>query len=368
MRQSTTHGAPNRNNKKKPTPSQARNRFIRQVTVLLVGIIVLLFALVLLLNPPGDSHAPGTPEPSSDQQDQGVDTWDSRTQITPEPTEPQEPAIGPETYPEGDATPQGQYDEDPGTKGEGGEDRTSPPGTREPVPDIPPAQTMGGRAPQLVVVIDDVGYDAGLLTPFLSFSDKMTFAVLPALNDSVISAEIIRTSGQEVILHLPLESQGGIEPGPGTIRDEMPDQEVRDLLRRNLQDVPGLVGVNNHMGSAGTQDTRLMNLILDELKKQNLFFLDSRTTAETVAPRVAAEIGMTIVERDIFLDNQNDRESIRQAVLQGLDTANKRGYAVMIGHIWTETLAEVLIDMYPAILESGYEFNNLSSIIMRGEP
>jgi len=126
-------------------------------------------------------------------------------------------------------------------------------------------------------------------------------------------------------------------------------------------------GVNNHMGSLGTQDQRLLEPIMRVLKERQLFFLDSRTSAKSKAITVARTIGVSSVERDVFLDNDQDREAILRALQDGAKIAEKRGYAVMIGHAWSAELAQVLIDTYPHLVEQGYDFDSLVNYFLGGK-
>ena len=229
--------------------------------------------------------------------------------------------------------------------------------TELPIPEGP------GR---IVIVIDDVGYDAGLLTPFLKIPVPISYAVLPKTRDSVLSAQLLSGAGKEVILHLPMETVSGTDPGPGTLWSRLGDDELRQLLVENIESVPGLVGINNHMGSLGTQDERVLGIVLEEVSRRGLFFLDSRTTSATKVPELAQQFGINYLERHVFLDNETDRAHMRQALVEGLTSAKENGYAVMIGHVWTEELAELVLELYPEILEQGFDFVSLGDLLREG--
>jgi polysaccharide deacetylase 2 family uncharacterized protein YibQ len=226
---------------------------------------------------------------------------------------------------------------------------------------------FGFEKPQLIIVIDDAGTSLRKLEPFLQIPFPITVAVLPQLSYSAESAEAAHSRGHEVIAHMPMEARSGQYPGPGTIYQSMNREEVLDLLEKNLSTIPHYVGLNNHMGSAVTADSKIMQIVLEFSRDKDYIFLDSRTSAQSVARELAESLDYSILERDVFLDNETNRESMLKALEQGKEIAKSRGYAVMIGHIWTEELAEILIEQYPVLLEEGYDFNTLSSIIMQGD-
>lgn len=222
-------------------------------------------------------------------------------------------------------------------------------------------------SPKLVVVIDDVGYDIGLLLPFLQASLPMTFAILPELRDSGVSAELLSGSGKEVILHLPMESVGGIEPGAGTLRAGMSDSELLEILERNVATVPYIRGVNNHMGSLGTTDPRILGIVMQYLAQKGYFFLDSVTTVDTIADRLAAEHGVRYLRRAVFLDNSRAKNDILRSLERGLEIAARDGSAVLIGHVWSPELAELLFEVGDDVLRAGFRFTTLADLLSREE-
>ena len=178
----------------------------------------------------------------------------------------------------------------------------------------PPPHAAGAR---LAVVIDDAGNNLQELRPFLEFPAPLTFAVLPQLQHSARAAKLARSHGHEVILHLPMAAVSGLYPGPGTITAELSDGEIRSLLERNFDSITGAAGTNNHMGSAGTADPRIMNAVMAYLAESGKFFVDSRTTPTSVAAPYAAKYGVPFMQRDVFLDHDRDPAAIRAALAQG---------------------------------------------------
>jgi polysaccharide deacetylase 2 family uncharacterized protein YibQ len=144
---------------------------------------------------------------------------------------------------------------------------------------------------------------------------------------------------RDIILHAPMEPRGypSVDPGPGALFISMGDEEVSSVFLEDLQFIPGIVGVNNHMGSRLTADPQKMALVMKILKGRNLFFLDSRTIAGSVAYEKAVEAGIPALQRDIFLDNVPDVEHIVEQFQALIEVARIKGRAIGIGHPYPET-------------------------------
>jgi polysaccharide deacetylase 2 family uncharacterized protein YibQ len=215
-------------------------------------------------------------------------------------------------------------------------------------------------------MIDDAGNNLRELEPFLRFPGPLTIAVLPGLPDSAEAARRIRAAGKEVFLHQPMEALGGQAPGPGAVYSGMSREEVRAIVGRNLDELGPVAGMNNHQGSRVTMDEELMETILVLCRERGIYFLDSRTTADTVVPRVAKRLGIKIGERDVFLDNEPEKTGIIRSVRDGLERAAARGQAVMIGHTWSPELAPALAELYPELMTRGYSLSTVSRLMMGG--
>lgn len=214
----------------------------------------------------------------------------------------------------------------------------------------------------LVFVFDDGGQNLYDLQKFLELPFPITIAVLPKLKYSVESAKRVRNSGHELILHQPMQAiNRSVNPGPGAITPEMTEEEVRKMLLSNINEIGPIAGMNNHEGSAITADIGKMEVILKTASDCGIFFLDSRTNVKTVVPLVAKEMGYNYYERNIFLDNEKTRENALMELKKGLDIANKKGSAVMIGHVWSaDFLPAFLKDLYPELVKNGYKFSVVS--------
>ena len=226
-----------------------------------------------------------------------------------------------------------------------------------------PVETTVENLGTLIFVIDDAGNNLHELEPFLRIPGPLTIAVLPGLPYSGEAARRIRAAGKEVILHQPMEAIGAQNPGPGAIYSGMSADEIRSILTRNIGEIGPVVGINNHQGSKITMDRELVETILIFCAEQGLYFLDSRTTTETVVPSLARRLGMKIAERDVFLDNEQDKNAMLRYITNGLERARRNGSAVMIGHVWSPDLAPLLAEQFPLLTTHGYTIKTASDII-----
>jgi polysaccharide deacetylase 2 family uncharacterized protein YibQ len=215
----------------------------------------------------------------------------------------------------------------------------------------------------VALVIDDAGNNLQELEPFLAFPGPLTIAVLPGLPNSAEAARRIRAAGKEVFLHQPMEALGGQNPGPGAVYTGMDSAEIRRIIGRNLDEIGPVAGLNNHQGSKITMDEKAMETVLALCRERGIHFLDSRKTADTAAPEAAKRLGMKIGERDIFLDNEQEKTAMLNSLEAGLTRAESRGAVVMIGHTWSPELASLLTQFYPRLIERGYAFSTASRLI-----
>jgi hypothetical protein len=224
-----------------------------------------------------------------------------------------------------------------------------------------PEPPVRGR---LSIVIDDVGNDVEALSRFLDVPAEITFAVLPRRRYSTDTAAMIAEAGKEAILHLPMEPVGDEDPGAGAVLVSLSEREIDSIIEENLRTVPGVVGVNNHMGSRATADPVVMDAVLTSVGRRGLFFLDSRTSAETVGSETASRLGVPHIERTVFLDNDPNPEVIEAQIRRGMELAARHGHAVLIGHVTVPALADVLIELYPELVSKGFELLRLSDLVM----
>jgi polysaccharide deacetylase 2 family uncharacterized protein YibQ len=198
-----------------------------------------------------------------------------------------------------------------------------------------------GRGPLLAIILDDLGYDRAPAEALLSLPVPLTVSVLPNHPYSAEIAEEAHRRGDEVLLHLPMESSSdGAQPEAGELRVGMTPDEVDRHIEEMLESVPHVAGVNNHQGSRATADPLLMNAVMAALRRRGLFFIDSRTTAQTVAYDAAQHDGVRAVYRNAqFLDDTPTREAVLAQISLAERQASRLGWAVAIGHPHPGTLA-----------------------------
>ena len=216
---------------------------------------------------------------------------------------------------------------------------------------------------QLIFVFDDGGQNLEQLKKFLALPFPITVAVLPQITHSVEAANLVRSSGNELILHQPMQSvNANINPGPGAITPDMTDDQIVSQLFVNINQIAPIAGMNNHEGSGITADAEKMAVIMQMASDEGIYFLDSRTNVETKVPYVAGELGYTYFERNIFLDNEKTRANALSELKKGLALANKNGSVIMIGHIWSaDFLPQLLTEAYPELKDKGYTFSVVST-------
>ncbi len=223
---------------------------------------------------------------------------------------------------------------------------------------------------RVAIIIDDLGYKQWIAHELAAISPQLTLSVFPHLPYSKSIARQAAQNGQEVLLHLPMEPEDAGKlspPQPGMLLLRMSPSQMRRQLRRQLQELPSVVGVNNHMGSLFTADKAAMELILGELRWHKLFFLDSFTSGKSIAYTTARGLGMPALRRDIFLDNQLERKYILQQLGELAKLAKRQGQAIGIGHPHALTL-QVLREFLPQLQKQGIELVSVSRLLKIPSP
>jgi polysaccharide deacetylase 2 family uncharacterized protein YibQ len=235
---------------------------------------------------------------------------------------------------------------------------------KPPAPPRPEALPSTPPPLKIAIVIDDMGSDMRRLRELLELDAPIAVAVLPHLKLSKEVAREAHANGREVLLHLPMEPKDiqNNNPGKGALTTAMDKEEVVRELTRDMEEVPFLSGVNNHMGSKFTEDEDLMRTVLEVVKSRDVYFLDSKTTDRSVADKVAKELGVRMASRNVFLDNRRDAQYIRGQLKKLLAVAGKRGNAIAIGHPYPETIA-VLKEVIPGLKNDGVEVVRLSELV-----
>ena len=228
-------------------------------------------------------------------------------------------------------------------------------------PQAPQAPRYRGKA-RVAIIVDDYGFVQEPAEAYFDIAAPLTIAVLPGGEYSREHARRAAEVGFEVILHQPLEpiNMDRNNPGPGLIHSGMSDEEIIRIFRENLADVPGAVGFNNHMGSKGSRDPRIMELLLKETKKLGLFFVDSRSISWTVGVPIARRLGVPYAARSVFLDN--DLEQMRQQLDLLMEIALRDGEAVGITHA-RPGRARVIKEYLPKFRRAGIEIVPVSALL-----
>jgi polysaccharide deacetylase 2 family uncharacterized protein YibQ len=219
----------------------------------------------------------------------------------------------------------------------------------------------------LALIVDDAGYSLDELQAFLDLPIPLTVAVLPNLPHSTEAARRVLAAGKDLILHCPMEPAGGENPGPGAIFTGQSPATIRRLLDADFDSVPGALGMNNHMGSKATADEAVMTVVLEYLKDKGKLFVDSRTTAETAGPRVAQSLGLPILQRDVFLDDDTKESEIADWLAKGIGEARTRGSAVVIGHVQNRGVVDILRAAERTLAAEGVHMARLPEVLAARE-
>ena len=225
-----------------------------------------------------------------------------------------------------------------------------------------PAKKLG---PRVAIIIDDMGANKRRARELMNFDAPITLSFFPSCRNSRKLAQEALKKGKEVILHMPMEPYGfpEINPGKGGLLMSMTEEELHQQIRENLDKIPHIRGINNHMGSRFMEDEHRVSILMKELKARKLFFLDSRTTPKTVGYTTARKFGIKTGQRDVFLDNNSDDEAeIRRNISKLAEIAKNEGEAIGIAHPHPSTIRS-LREMLPKLKERGIEIVPLSDLM-----
>ncbi|MBD67396.1 MAG: hypothetical protein CMG43_01205 [Candidatus Marinimicrobia bacterium] len=214
------------------------------------------------------------------------------------------------------------------------------------------------------LIIDDFGYrNDHVSNGFLQLPGKLTYAIIPGHDYSQLFSKKAYDSGYEIIVHLPMENIGktyGEEEY--VLMSYFQDDEIKNRINKAFDYLPESVGLNNHQGSRGTADSRVMTLVAGVIKEKKKFFIDSRTTNNSLAETTMRKYGVPTNKRDIFLDNELDEEKIKIQLLELADVSEEKGIAIGIGHVKPQTL-NVLAKEIPVLQEKGFRFEFVSKLV-----
>jgi polysaccharide deacetylase 2 family uncharacterized protein YibQ len=229
-----------------------------------------------------------------------------------------------------------------------------------------PASPRSGQknaSAQLAIILDDLGSDRAAADAIFALPYPLTISVLPNHAHSVDIAGEAHRRGYEVMLHLPMQSVGNEMQEVQELHPGMPASDIPALFEQMMQSVPNAAGVNNHQGSQATADTALMEELMPVLQKWNLFYVDSRTTAATVAYDTAQRLGVRSGFRNVpFLDDVAEVSAVRKQLELAFRGATLKGDAIAIGHPHAATL-QALREVLPQAEARGVHLVYASDLV-----
>jgi polysaccharide deacetylase 2 family uncharacterized protein YibQ len=217
---------------------------------------------------------------------------------------------------------------------------------------------------EVAIIIDDWGYNPNNLNFLKEINIPLDISVLPFLPYSKEVAKQAHFNHKEIMLHLPLEPHPSREVRleKKVILTNMTKEQILKILDEAIDNAPFCKGINNHMGSLATENKYLMSVIFQEMKKRNLFFVDSLVTRNSICPELAEEFGVKFAERSVFLDNKNDADYIRGQFSSLVKKAKRLGSAIGIGHDHPLTL-KLIKELAPETEKQGIKFVFVSELV-----
>lgn len=217
------------------------------------------------------------------------------------------------------------------------------------------------NASQVSIIIDDIGYrqtDEAVLT----LPSTITLSVLPHTPLGQNIAMSANKRGHEIMLHIPMQALNGKVLGPGGLTNQMGEVEFKHTINQALDSIPYAKGVNNHMGSLLTQLDEPMQWLMESLKQQDSYFVDSMTTRYSKAADTANMLGIPLLKRQLFLDNDVTEAALEKQFQQLIQLANAQGSVVAIAHPYPETI-RFLNENLPRLAEKGITLVRTSSLL-----
>lgn len=217
---------------------------------------------------------------------------------------------------------------------------------------------------KIALIIDDFGYhNSEIVDEFLTLNIPLTISIIPGLEFSVQIAEQAVLYKKDVLIHLPMEPlDEPIEDHGFTLLTSQSDVQILERIKHACEVFPAAVGLNNHQGSKAMADKRIVKILMDELKRQQIFFIDSRTCKNTLGYTLAKRANVPTAKRDVFIDNEDDEKQIQDQILKLATKARKQGAAIGIGHVRPGTLSALkkTIEEFQLL---GFQFVYVSQLV-----
>lgn len=217
------------------------------------------------------------------------------------------------------------------------------------------------KRPQIAIIIDDLGYQRAQSTALLAIGEPLSYAVIPNTPYAKEIATDVVDAGQELMLHVPMQTISTRKWEQG-LTEDMSAETFDEHMYTLLNDYPFAKGINNHGGSLLTQNSEKMQWLMDSLKPRGLFFVDSRTTSDSVAREIAAQSDVLSASRDVFLDNDKDVQAIAKSFERVKRLAKRNGHAIAIGHPYPQTIM-FLAENLPDVSSQGFDLVFMSELL-----
>ncbi len=219
------------------------------------------------------------------------------------------------------------------------------------------------KKPVIAIIIDDMGVDMIRSQKILKFNYPLTVSYLTYAPNLQSQINYARDTGKEVLLHVPMQAlNDNYDYGGEYLSTDKSKSKNLEILNSQLNKATGYIGINNHMGSKFTSDESQLSAVIDEVKNRGIAFIDSKTTSQSKADKLAKDAGILYATRNVFIDDSNKEEDIMKSLIQLERSATKRGYAVAIAHPRSNTI-KVMEPWLKTLSENGFELVPISYII-----
>ncbi|PPR77795.1 MAG: hypothetical protein CFH01_01357 [Alphaproteobacteria bacterium MarineAlpha2_Bin1] len=218
----------------------------------------------------------------------------------------------------------------------------------------------------IVIIIDDAGMNISKLKDLLNLKLKnITIAFLPYSNNLDYQVNLVNESGYDILVHIPMEPEDiSIDPGPNALLTSHNIDELKSNIYKNLSKFSNYVGINNHMGSKFTSNSKSIKNFFEIIKSMDLIFVDSKTSSNSLAAEMSNKYNIPTLSRDLFIDNVHDKNYVLMQLRKAEKIAKEKGHVVVIGHLQKWTI-DALAEWYPSAKNNGLILDTVSSIIKK---
>jgi polysaccharide deacetylase 2 family uncharacterized protein YibQ len=231
----------------------------------------------------------------------------------------------------------------------------------------PPPQIKTAYKTSVAIIIDDLGYNYEQGLKAIQLPGAITYAIIPYSPKAQFFAQEAHKNNKEIMLHAPMSTINDNALGKSGLTERMEESDFKRTLNQSLSSLPNVKGLNNHMGSLLTQKSQPMSWVMQALKQRQLYFIDSRTSAKSIAWNVAQQYDIPSLKRDVFLDHEPNEAFIDKQFKLLIATAKRQGYAVAIAHPYPETV-EYLSRNLATLDNAGISLVSASELVKRFSP